>query len=202
MSGSRPAALVFDLDGTLLDTAPVLTAAVNAARALGAHPPLAVATVAPHIGGGLGALLAATLPPGYDEAAARAAFHATCRARLLESRPYPDADAVVAALGSRAALVTNKPRTYLDALLAHLGWRFAAVVDGDDPAGRKPDPGPLLHAAARLGVAPAAALAIGDSPLDRAAARAAGMPYRPVAWGHVAPGERPLTALAELLAWG
>lgn len=198
----RPAAVFFDLDGTLLDSARSITAGVTAARAGYGLPPLDPATVAAHVGGGLGALLRATLPPAHhaDLAGARAAFHTAYRDHLLDARPMPGAGALLRALGPRAGLVTNKPRAYLGPLLAHLGWRFGAVVDGDDRAGRKPDPGPLLRAAKHLGVDPRACVYVGDSPLDRDAARAARMPFVAVAWGHVA-ADHVIDTLAELDAW-
>jgi phosphoglycolate phosphatase len=198
--------VVFDLDGTLIDATPGLAAAANAARAAFELPPLPVDHIAPHLGRGLGDLLDAVLPDlSLDRERARAAFHASGYARLLDAPAFAGADAVIAALGARAGLVTNKPRRYLAPLLAHLlahrGWRFGAVVDGDDPAGRKPDPGPLLRVAALLGVAPADAIFVGDTAVDRAAARAAGMRFVPVAWGAVEPGEVPIMSLAEVLGW-
>lgn len=179
---SPPAALLFDLDGTLLDSAPGIARAVNAARGELGLDPLPVEAVAPAIGGGLGRLLRRCLPP---EAHAevdrlRPVFHAAYRAGALDARPFPGAAAVVARLGHRSGLVSNKPRAYLAPLLAHLGWRFAVVVDGDGP--RKPSPEPLLRAAAALGHPPSRALFVGDSEIDRAAAAAAGMMFATVPW--------------------
>lgn len=199
----RPAAVLFDLDGTLLDSAPSLAAGVAAARGRFDLPPLDPAAVAPHVGRGLGDLLRATLPAGHhhDLAPARAAFHAAYRAHLLDARPMPGADALLSALGPRAGLVTNKPRMYLEPLLAHLGWRFGVVVDGDHPAGRKPEPEPLRWAARALGYDVTACAYVGDSLADRDAAEAAGMPFVAVVWGRVPDATHRVTALAELDPW-
>lgn len=181
---------LFDLDGTLLDTDADLAAAVNAARAALALPPLAVEAVRPHIGWGLGHLLRGALPSAVHPrlAEARRRFHAHYRAHLLDhSRPFADADDVLTTLGpARCGLVTNKPGAFVDALVARLGWRFGVVVAGDTLAARKPDPAPLLHAAHALGAGPAAVTYVGDSEVDLEAAAAAGMDFVAVAWGRVA----------------
>ncbi len=183
-------AFLFDLDGTLLDTDADLAAAVNAARAALALPPLDVEAVRPHIGWGLGHLLRGALPPAAHPglAEARRHFHAHYRAHLLDhSRPFADADDVLAALGpARCGLVTNKPGAFVDAIIARLGWRFGVVVAGDTLAARKPDPAPLLRAAATLGVDPATTTYVGDSEVDLEAAAAAGVDFVAVAWGRVA----------------
>ncbi len=199
---SRPVFL-FDLDGTLLDTDADLAAAVNAARAALDLPALAVDAVRPHIGWGLGHLLRGTLPAALHGrlAAAREHFHAHYRAHLLDhSRPFADAEAVLATLGpARCGLVTNKPGAFVDALVDRLGWRFGVVVAGDTLIARKPDPAPLRHAAAALGVEPTAATYVGDSEVDLEAAANAGMHFVAVAWGRVASrAPRVIERFAEL----
>lgn len=202
-------ALLFDLDGTLLDSGPDLADAVNAARAgLGAEP-LALDAVLPHIGWGLTHLLAHTLPEavGRDDvalSAARETFHRWYRAHVYDrSRPYAGADAVLDAWSGRCGLVTNKPRDYVLEILERAGWtdHLAAVVCGDIV--RKPAPEPLWRALETLDVAPADALFVGDSEVDRDAALAAGVPFAAVPWGRVT-GTRTttLTALAALASGG
>ncbi|MCB9537948.1 MAG: HAD-IA family hydrolase [Myxococcales bacterium] len=200
---SRPVFL-FDLDGTLLDTDADLAAAVNAARAALGLPALGVDAVRPHIGWGLGHLLRGTLPAAQHArlSAAREHFHAHYRAHLLDhSRPFADADAVVAALGpARCGLVTNKPGAFVDALIERLGWRFGVVVAGDTLAARKPDAAPLRHAAEALGAEPSTVTYVGDSEVDLEAAAAAGTAFAAVAWGRVAPrAPRVVERFAELL---
>lgn len=200
-----PRAVLFDLDGTLLDTLDGLSAGVNAARARFERDPLPRSSVAPHISHGLGHLLRQTIP-GIDAAGlrlARAVFVEHYRAHLLDDlRPHRGAEQALAAWAGRSALVTNKPAMFLGPQLSAMGWRFEVVIDGDHPAGRKPDPAPLLIAADRLGVRPDEAVFIGDSDADHQAAQAAGMPFRAVAWGHVSDPIAPRVAdLREVARW-
>ncbi|MCA9538828.1 MAG: HAD-IA family hydrolase [Myxococcales bacterium] len=202
----RPAVFLFDLDGTLLDTAGDLADAVNAARAGFDLPPLADAQVAANVGHGLGHLMRAALPAHLHDRVdeARARFMAHYDAHLLErARPCPGAEAVLAALPvARRGLVTNAPSVFLSRLLAGLGWAFGAVIDGDVAAWRKPAPGGLLAALSRLGARPDEALFIGDTDVDRAAAAAAGVPFATVAWGAIKDASVPrLDRLDGLLTW-
>lgn len=200
-----PRAVLFDLDGTLLDSLGGLTAGVNAARGRLSQRALAAAEVAPHISHGLGHLLRSTIPGlgDADLVTARAAFIAHYRAHLLDDlRPHRGAEAALQAWAGRSALVTNKPAMFLGEQLEAMGWRFTAVIDGDHPAGRKPDAAPLLAAAARLGVSPVEAVFVGDSDVDHQAAVAAGMPFCAVAWGHVSDPRVPrVSDLAEVARW-
>ena len=192
-----PTTIVFDLDGTLVDTGPDLTDALNhALRALG-RPPVAEAAVRDMVGSGALKLiergLAAT---GADAEELRRAmmplfldhYAANIAAR---SRPYPGCEAALAALaeaGCRLAICTNK-RTDLSRLLVDaLGWsgRFAAIVGSDAVPARKPDPGHLLAAIAAAGGDPADALFVGDTHFDSQAAQAAGIPFVAVAFGFAA----------------
>ncbi len=177
--------VLFDMDGTLVDSGPTMAPAVNAIRARLELEPLPVPEVAAALGGGLRALLQATLPTEHhariDEM--RPLFHEIHGRHLLEARPFPGADRLVRRFGAHIGLVTNAPRRYAGPLVAHLGWRFAVICDGDGP--RKPDPTPLRIAAERLGSPPVETLYVGDSDIDARAAKAAGMRFATVPWSRL-----------------
>lgn len=177
-----PRALLFDLDGTLVDSAPDIHAGVNALLAEEGNAPLPFATVRGFIGGGVPILIsrviAATgLPPDR---------HADLCARFIAryehdpgglTRPYPGVEPALDALSHLPlGLCTNKPEGPTRALLAHLGWtgRFSVIVGGDTLPVRKPDPAPLHRAIARIGGGPV--LFVGDSEVDAQTAHAAGVP--------------------------
>lgn len=186
-------AILFDLDGTLLDSEGDLCDAANRARAALGLAPLPEADIRGHIGYGLRHLLERVVPESLhgrlDEA--RAAFVAWYGAHLLDrSRPYEGAGEALRALRAHPlGLVTNKPSMFLDPLLEGLGWRglFGAVIGGDTLPERKPHPRPLLYAIERLGATPERAVYVGDSEVDRATAAAAGVRFIAVAWGRIAP---------------
>ena len=130
-------------------------------------------------GGGGEAEVARALPVFLDHYAA----HITD-----ETRPYPGAAAALDALaarGCRLAICTNKPVALSRALIAALGWRgrFAANLGGDSLAVRKPDPAHLLATIAAAGGDPATSVFVGDTAVDVAAARAAGVPVIVCAFG-------------------
>jgi len=189
--GRRYAAYLFDLDGTLVDSAPDITAALNAAlRAVG-QPAVDEELTRHWVGHGSRVLIerafehagaAAKIADEPTMARAIDAFIAHYRAHIADaSRPYPG---VVAALdeltrrGARLAVVTNKLTALSEQLLVALRLRpyFAAVVGGDTLAKRKPDAAPALHACRHMNVVASAALFVGDSTTDVETARAAGCP--------------------------
>lgn len=187
MSAARTEAVLFDLDGTLVDTAPDLAGAVNAVltgRGLPAHP---LAAVRRMIGRGGWELMRSALgleaDPRHDAAvdAAYAEFREHYIARLdRESLPYPGVLEALQALRERAtrlACVTNKPGHFAEPLLESTGLAdyLDIIVSGDTLAVMKPDPAPLLHAAEHCGAAPERTVMVGDSIFDIEAARAAGM---------------------------
>ena len=181
-----PSALLFDLDGTLVDSVPDLAAAVNALLAEHGRPPLDRPAVAGMVGDGTGKLveraLAATGGVDMPLSAAVDRFLALYEAVPVKlTRPYPDVPAVLERLGRegyRLALCTNKPERVTHAVLEGLGLDrfFPLALGGDSLPLRKPDPAPLLFALERLGVGPAAAAMVGDHRNDVLAAKAAGMP--------------------------
>ena len=205
-----PRAVLVDLDGTLLDTAPELAAAAN--RMLGelGLPARSVEEIASYIGKGVPTLVRRALGDGqarlqealpiferyYEEASGR------------QSVAYPGAREGIARLraaGLALACVTNKPERFTRALLARAGFAFDVLVCGDQVARRKPDPEAVLLACARLGVAPREALFIGDSQNDVDAGRAAGCAVWCVPYGYnegrpVPQCDRVVATLAEAAA--
>jgi phosphoglycolate phosphatase len=192
-------ALLFDLDGTLIDSAADIACALNRALAEQQLGGLPAATVRELIGRGVPTLieraLARLLPPGtaVDSARLRAAFDVHYEAlydlQQVRSQLYPGVRSGLAALFERGwplAVVTNKPTAAALRLLRHLeiAQYLALVVGGDQGLPRKPHPQPLLAACAGLGVPPAAALMIGDSQTDVQAARAAGLAVVCVPYGY------------------
>ena len=184
--------LLFDLDGTLLDTLGDLAAAANAARAMFGLDPVPDAAVAPHIGWGLGHLLSHVLPASNhaEMEAARATFMAHYGTHLLvHSVPFPGAEKLMRRRGARfVGLVTNKPSRFVAPILAGLGWHFDVVIAGDTLPQRKPDPAPLLAAIDGLPDGQRA-IYIGDTEVDREAATGAGLCFVGVAWGRIAKTE-------------
>ncbi|MBM3488078.1 MAG: phosphoglycolate phosphatase [Alphaproteobacteria bacterium] len=191
-----PAAVVFDLDGTLVDTLPDLLGALNGVLAELARPPLAADDVRLMVGEGAAALidrgLAATggAPPGTDRDCLIRRFIAIYAARpAAESRVFPGAVRALdrlAAAGHALGICTNKPQGLSHAVLDGLGLarHFPVVIGGDALPWRKPDARHLGAVLDRLGVAPADAVYVGDSPTDVAAARATGVPVIAVRFGY------------------
>jgi phosphoglycolate phosphatase len=191
------AAVIIDLDGTLLDTAPDLVAAANAMLADFALPSLPAAQIVSYVGKGAEVLVHRALTgqlEGRAEARAFAAAYERFLARYHEhngrnSVPYPGVREGLVALRSKAlrlACVTNKPQAFTLPLLQSSGLAefFELIISGDSLARRKPDPMQLLHVAQQFGLPPARVLAVGDSLNDALAARAAAMPVVAVPYGY------------------
>ena len=187
-------ALVFDLDGTLVDSLPDLRAALNAMlRELGRRE-LESHEVHDMIGDGSRALVerALAVTGAISEfEAAHQRFRAEYQAApTLLSRLYQDVPETLAALrdsGARLAVCTNKPQTATVAVLEgfHIASYFDAVLGGDAVPFKKPDPRHLLAAVERLGGTTANAVMIGDNENDYAAARAAGIPIVLMRYGYL-----------------
>lgn len=190
--------VLFDLDGTLLDTMADLGGAANAMRADLDLPPLPQALLATFIGKGMQVLvqralrgqasLDGPLPPQFALGLARFQHH-YARLNGQAARLYPGVLAGLQAMreqGLPLGVVTNKPAAYTPALLARmdLSEYFSIVVCGDTCQRKKPDPDPLWHACALADVAPQASLMIGDSSNDALAARAAGCASLAVSYGY------------------
>ncbi len=185
-------AVLFDFDGTLIDSYPAITASVNHVRALHGLAPLSVAEVRRHVGRGPDYLLSHTVGRG-DPAANLSAYRAHHPTVLREgTRLLPGARETLATLharGLRLAVCSNKPVAFTGELVAHLGIAafLDAVLGPEDVALHKPAPDMLLAALSRLGVAPAEALYVGDMTVDIEAARAAGLRVWVVATGSDTP---------------
>lgn len=194
--GLRFGAVLFDLDGTLVETRHDIATAVNLALGDRGLPGLSVERVAKHVGRGARILVtrcleeAGVAAPAPDEVESLyGAFHSHYLAHLLDTTfVYPGIPSVcegIARAGGRMAIVTNKPIEPAKRILIGLGLSsyFPVVLGGDSLPQRKPDPAPLLRAIDSLGGSPNGALMVGDSQIDIEAARAAGIPVAAVAWG-------------------
>ena len=178
------AALLFDLDGTLVDSALDIAAALSRLSVCRGGGPVAVETVRPLVSHGVGVLVREALGAAARDGAEDVA---TFREILAATPPDPGsiypgvAEALhrLATNGRPMAIVTNKPERLSQLLLDQLGLArfFGAVIGGDTLSVSKPDPAPLHHALAVLGAAHDKALMIGDSIVDAGAARAAGLPF-------------------------
>ena len=189
-------AVLFDLDGTLVETAPDLCAALNHCLAQAGRPQVTVAEVRHMVGDGARALLrrglaAAGAAPAeaeverwFGELLVRYQEHVADSSAAFEG-VVETLDAMQA-VGGRHAVCTNKPilhtRSLLDAL--DLARRFEVVLGGDSLPVRKPHPRHLLAALEAMGVPPERAVMVGDSANDVAAARAAGLPVVLVSFGY------------------
>jgi len=193
--------VVFDLDGTLADTAPDLAAALNHALERLGRATIDPETVRHLVGHGARALLRRGLAVGgaSDEALVEEGFPHFMdyyAANICAgTTAFTGVDAALDRLrerGVRTAVCTNKPERLTMLLIEALGWagRFEAVVGGDTLPVRKPDPAPLRKAIARAGGGKAAF--VGDSIVDADTARAAGLPFVAVSFGFL---DRPVEAL-------
>jgi len=200
MKGLRGAfgAVLFDLDGTLVDSAPDLAGAGNDMRLERGLPALPLSHYRPMVGSGARGMVGIALkvtPEDADFVALRDEFLDRYETRLTrESRVFGEMLPVLAALDAhplRWGIVTNKAARYTTPVVDGLGLgaRAAVVISGDTTPHAKPHPAPLLEAARRLGLAPASCLYVGDDLRDMQAGRAAGMQTVAAAWGYLGLGE-------------
>lgn len=191
-------AVLFDLDGTILHTAPDLAGALNDMRLQRGLQPMPVDELAPMCSFGGRGMLGKGLdltPEDEAYAAAYDAFIEAYRLRMTrDTLPYDGIRELIQTLHGQGigwGVVTNKAERLAIPLMQAMAFDPApgCVVGGDTAGVAKPDPAPILLACERIGVDPAACIYVGDSDRDMAAGRAAGMPTIGIAYGYVPVGE-------------
>lgn len=190
-------AILFDLDGTLLDTAPDMVGALNCLCLEQRRETLSLDALRSSVSHGSARLVRIGFPDADAQqfAALQRRFLQIYRATLsTHTRLFNGMDAVLAELTKRGlalGIVTNKPGWLTDPLLAQLELRrrFACVVSGDTVSACKPDPLPMLHAAQLAGAPAGACVYVGDAQRDVQAAHAAGMQALVATYGYLHPEE-------------
>ena len=197
-----PALVLFDLDGTLVDTAPDIARALGVAMEGTGTPPLSLDSVKRMVGDGARELIRRALGAARSDDARQEAvfgrFLASYRENVcVASEPYPGVVEGLAALhddGAVLAVLTNKPGDLARTLLAALGMAasFHTIIGDEDGFPRKPDPAAALSVFAKVGASPARAVVVGDGIPDMRLARALGATAVAATWGYV-----PAAALAR-----
>ena len=189
-------AVLFDLDGTLIDSAPDLAGAANDLRATHGLPPLAYAALRPLVGSGARGMVGAAFDVRPGDAGfegLRDAFLDRYAQRMLqETASFADVERLltsVEASGLVWGIVTNKAAKFAVPVVDGLGLKPATLICGDTTPHSKPHPEPLLEAARRLGLPAVACVYVGDDLRDIQAGRAAGMTTVAAAWGYLGQGE-------------
>jgi len=197
-------AVLFDLDGTLVDSAPDLAGAANQMRSARGLSDLPYAQLRPMVGTGARGMLGVALgvtPAAPDYETLKHEFLDLYESRMLqETRVFESVLSLLDSLRQRSlpwAIVTNKAERFALPLTEALGLQrgAVAVIGGDTTPHAKPHPAPLLEAARRAGVAPEHCIYVGDDERDILAGRAAGMRTVAAAWGYLGQG-------APIHEWG
>jgi phosphoglycolate phosphatase len=195
--GELPRLVMFDLDGTLVDSVPDLAAAVDQLLQELGRPPAGLAAVRNWVGNGARVLVRRALANALEHGDVADAEAEPALARFLElyarcqhlTRLYAGVHPLLEALSTAAvelAIVTNKPERFVAPLLEQvgLGSYFRWIIAGDTLPQQKPDPAALLQVMQLAGVTPGQSLFVGDSRNDVLAARAAGVPCVAVSYGY------------------
>jgi phosphoglycolate phosphatase len=193
-------AVIFDLDGTLLDTIEDLTDSMNAALVRLGHPARTIAECKQLVGDGLETFVRRALPPAAaddprERTRLRELMMMEYRDRsTLKTRPYPGVPDLLDALAARnvpAAVLSNKPHDSTLAVMEHYfsRWSFRAIFGARDGVPVKPDPAGALEIARILGLAPANIAYLGDTNTDMQTATGAGMYGVGALWGFRTAGE-------------
>jgi phosphoglycolate phosphatase len=196
-------AVLFDLDGTLVDTAPDMVEVLSDMQKCRGDEPVEFNTARAYVSNGAIGLLTLAFPdslpapfdPLHNEFLERYSNSICVRSAL-----FPGLPTLLDELDRRKrpwGVVTNKPKSLTEPLMQALNLmsRAACVVSGDTLPQRKPDPAPLLFAAKQIGLAPSRCVYIGDAARDIQAGRAAGMTTIAVGYGYIVPGD-------DISTWG
>jgi N-acetyl-D-muramate 6-phosphate phosphatase len=204
VTAARVDVVLFDLDGTLIDSAPDLAGAANDLRAADGLPPLPLSMLRPMVGAGARGMVGVAfgLKPGDDRYdTLRSAFLARYAERLLDATHiFDDMAPVLDRLDAQQVpwgIVTNKVMHLAHPIAVGLGLaeRASVLIAGDSTPFAKPHPEPLFEAARRVGTAPHRCVYVGDDARDIQAGLAAGMPVLAAGWGYLGEGE-------PIHAWG
>ena len=206
--GANYSAVLFDLDGTLVDTAPDMVAVLQSLQEEHGLDPVGYQEGRSYVSNGAAGLLRLGFPDRDDEAieTLRLAFLERYADQLcVHSALFAGMETLVDRLdndGLPWGVVTNKPQHLTDPLLVALGLnqRVACSVSGDTLPQRKPDPAPLHHACQLAALEAARTLYVGDSSRDIDAGRAAGMGTIAAAYGYIAPGDDSASWGADVIA--
>ena len=215
--------LIFDFDGTLIDSVPDLADATNVMLSQLGLPAYPLKTIEKWVGNGARLLVERALSGSVDvddslivadvEAAEQLFFEAYAAHDVSKTVAYPDVDSGLRQLkdaGFTLALVTNKPIRFVPHILAGMGWTplFDMVLGGDSLPVKKPDPAPLLHVCTTLNFEPTQAFMIGDSINDILAGQNAGIETLALSYGYNYGNDirdskpnQTFDTFAELLSW-
>ncbi len=206
-TGGSLDAVLFDLDGTLVDTAPDMVAALVRLQQDHGHDLIDYALARSNVSNGAAGLIRVAFPDlddGRREQLHRRFLDLYQRNLSAESRVFEGLDELLDHLDQRRypwGVVTNKPQALTDALLAALRLtpRLACAISGDTLPQRKPDPAPMLLASRMLRVEPGRIAYVGDAARDIQAGRAAGMKTVAAGWGYITADDDPASWNADYI---